>query len=155
MKKYFKKIILFAASAVTALSLAVSASAQTVEDENLNPSMNFESEDIEENARIANYFTVGLTNKEYKYVGTDNNLLDEDAYFTCSALSGNIQSIDIRVYVKHENKNYDFNDVKVGDTVGPVRVRFLYGYEVKVRVHTGNVSSSNPGTVTIYWTDAD
>ena len=150
-----KKIIsLF--SAVLCLSLfgnlnslvyAISEDANTINTEAIEVSDNMISPDI------ADYFTTEHPDSGYVLAVNDNNMLHANVTVTVSALSDNINSIDLNVWKKGTPGTWYYPTALQEDDTYSFEVAALTGYKIWVRVNSGNISSTDEGIVTIYVED--
>ncbi len=106
--------------------------------------------------RMANYFTLELTNNNFNEVSTDINLLDETARVQVVLFSDNITSVDVKLWERHANETVISYNLTEGQWSDTIDVQFLHGYVVKIKANSDTpLSESNPGHVTVYWTDRE
>ena len=93
-----------------------------------------------------------ITDYYYHYIAGDNNWLNEDVIITCQSLSSNITKIEVKIFEKHTNRSEE-TILSSGQSTGYFHVSAFNGYYIYVKVYQGNVSTTNPGSVTIHVSD--
>lgn len=106
---------------------------------------------------MAKEYTITLTNNKINEVGKDNPLLNEKVRVKVVSLSDNIDSVTVcisnRKTASWTDKTYD---LMAGDWSNTFEAKFLVGYKVGVQANSSSpLSSSNPGEVTVYWSDKE
>ncbi len=105
-------------------------------------------------SRMADNFTKKLTDNTWTPIGTDINLLNATGRVKVISLSDNIDSVDIKLVDRRVSQSVVSTGLKEGDWSDTIDVQFLMGYTVKVKANSSvPLSKSNPGEVTIYWSD--
>ncbi len=105
---------------------------------------------------VAKNVTLTFTDNKYQEVGGDFPLLNEEVRVKIISLSSNIDSVNVRFKLK-KGMNWKYTyELKAGDWSNIFEVNSGGTYTVEVQPNSETpLSSSNEGTVKVYWSDKE
>ncbi len=166
------KYFLSAAVAIVSLVLPVTASAETVGDDNFQEISVTLS--VEQFADLASDYgcsvttgnagvvdpqkhqtgQVEFTNNSFQHIGTDCVLINEEVQIQNISFSDNIDSVDVKIFIRTSTNPYETKGILNGGHSNTVRVIAGCQYKVYMRANSSvPLSETNKGTVSYYWTD--
>ncbi len=153
--KLVKKVVgLSLALALCSINISAFAQSPNENFNNENSVTFLQGDTSDHQARMADYFTIDLTDNNWKEVGIDNNLLNATARVKVALFSDNITSVDVKLEDKRGTQTVISTGLKEGEWSKPINVQFLMGYRLKIKANSSKkLSQTNVGTVTVYWSD--